>query len=212
MRKKIESMSLRTRGRARTVEIGKNKISKKIVNMEYRKKPTVRWSISSRQRQIGCVCPKSRVPSARGIRCFCSLAWPSISQIRHFADTYLWKTSRTRSLAVDYAHWPGQLEVVAWWRYCFTVCVIIMSGTSMANLNAIWTDLSVKQFPSSALMFQWPSPYFFFHILPFQSTAGSEGPVPSSMDHGACWTSRSSFCESWGLLLLSFSCLSFSVS
>lgn len=147
--------------------------------MEYRKKPTVRWSISSRQRQIGCVCPKSRVPSARGIRCFCSLAWPSISQIRHFADTYLWKTSRTRSLAVDYAHWPGQLEVVAWWRYCFTVCVIIMSGTSMANLNAIWTDLSVKQFPSSALMFQWPSPYFFFTFYHFSQQLALKDRFPA---------------------------------
>ena len=180
-----KSMSLRTRGRARTVEIRKQSLVN-TVNMEYRRKPTMCWSISSRQCRIGCVChstssstssnsgstPKSRVSPARGIWYFRSLAWPSIPQIRHFADTSGPGDKQQRAKRYDKIVQLGCLQNS--WRdfdilkkagHANHISVTVMPLTASSDSDTlgctIWTCLSVEKLPV-ALAAQWLIHHFFF--------------------------------------------------
>ena len=179
-----KSMSLRTRGRARTVEIRKQSLVN-TVNMEYRRKPTMCRSISSRQFRIGCVCystssstssnsgstPKSRVSPARGIWYFRSLAWPSIPQIRHFADTSGPGDKQQRAKRYDKIvqlgclqnSWVGVTLIFSKRQVTPTTSPwqwLPLTSSSDSDCT-IWTCLSVEKLPV-ALAAQWLIHHFFF--------------------------------------------------
>ena len=164
--------------------------------MEYKRKPTMCWSISSRRCRIGCVClttssstsssggsnPRYRVPSARGIRYFHLLAWPSIPEIRHFADRQrtwyrdgvtrlycLFNVSLCHGLLIALSDSERYMNKLA------GLPLLYVLDRSQALRRTAWVSLSTW----CALHWHDPSLYFFHIValafkLAFQSTPGSE--------------------------------------
>lgn len=174
--------------------------------MEYRRKPsTVCWSTSSRQCRIGCVCrtssstspiggstPRSRVPSARGIRCFSLLAWTSNLRIRHFADTSGIQRERS-AIRFDKLN-----------DHCKMIHYVMLLTYSESPIMALAGLPSQLDRPLRRTVFQQglhdPSLYYLKIVL-FQSWASSERSerFPNSRS-----STSTHFCGSWGLSLLPF--------